>query len=51
MSGFEKWAQGYFAAKSNHDLESLIARFDPAIGYEDAVLGRRTEGADRMRAT
>lgn len=51
MSGFEEWAQGYFAAKSNHDLESLIARFDPAIGYEDAVLGRRTEGADRMRAT
>jgi len=48
---FGRWAGAYFAAKSRHDLEALGGLFDPDIGYEDAVLCRRTIGADRMRAT
>ena len=50
-AGFHRWAGGYFAAKSGHDLEALAGSFDPDIAYEDAVLCRRTTGADRMRAT
>jgi len=30
---------------------ALAGSFDPEIAYEDAVLGRRTVGAGRMRAT
>jgi hypothetical protein len=48
---FHRWAGAYFAAKSGHDLEALVGSFDPGIAYEDAVLCRRTTGADRMRAT
>jgi hypothetical protein len=50
-AGFRRWAQAYFGAKSRHDLDALAGLFDPEIGYEDAVLCRRTTGADRMRAT
>jgi SnoaL-like domain len=50
-AGFHRWAGAYFAAKSRHDLEALVGSFDPGIAYEDAVLCRRTTGADRMRAT
>jgi ketosteroid isomerase-like protein len=50
-AGFRRWAEAYFGAKSRHDLEALVGLFDPGIGYEDAVLCRRTTGADRMRAT
>jgi ketosteroid isomerase-like protein len=49
--GFQRWARDYFAAKSRHDLDALAGSFDQEIAYEDAVLGRRTVGADRMRAT
>jgi len=48
---FDAWAREYFAAKSRHDLDALAGWFDPDISYEDAVLCRRTCGADRMRAT
>lgn len=48
---FDGWARSYFAAKSRHDLDALAGAFDPDIAYEDAVLCRRTSGADRMRAT
>jgi ketosteroid isomerase-like protein len=50
-AGFHAWARKYFAAKSRHDLDALIGSFDPDIAYEDAVLCRRTAGADQMRAT
>jgi hypothetical protein len=50
-AGFQMWARRYFAAKSRHDLDTLVGSFDPAIAYEDAVLGRRTVGANQMRAT
>jgi ketosteroid isomerase-like protein len=50
-AGFQVWARRYLAAKSRHDLDTLVGFFDPDIAYEDAVLGRRTLGADRMRAT
>jgi ketosteroid isomerase-like protein len=50
-AGFDLWARSYFAAKSRHDLDALAGSFDPDIAYEDAVLCRRTSGADRMRAT
>ena len=50
-AGFQGWARDYFAAKSRHDLDALAGAFDPEIAYEDAVLGRRTVGAGRMRAT
>jgi len=48
---FQVWARRYFAAKSRHDLDTLVGSFDPDIAYEDAVLGRRTVGADQMRIT
>lgn len=48
---FEGWARRYFAAKSGHDLDGLTGLFAPGINYEDAVLCRRTHGAERMRAT
>jgi ketosteroid isomerase-like protein len=51
LAGFDGWARSYFAAKSRHDLDALVGSFDPDIAYEDAVLCRRTLGADRMRAT
>ncbi|MGD0554130.1 MAG: nuclear transport factor 2 family protein [Streptosporangiaceae bacterium] len=51
MTGFHGWARKYFAAKSRHDLDALAGSFDPDIAYEDAVLRRRTVGADRLRAT
>jgi ketosteroid isomerase-like protein len=50
-AGFPGWARDYFAAKSRHDLDALAGSFDPEIAYEDAVLGRRTAGAGRLRAT
>jgi len=50
-TGFADWAQRYFAAKSGHDLDGLAGLFCPGIDYEDAVLCRRTSGAQRMRAT
>jgi len=50
-AGFDGWARKYFAAKSRHDLDSLVGSFDPDIAYEDAVLSRRTAGADQLRAT
>jgi len=49
--GFAAWAQRYFAAKAGHDLDTLTGLFHPVIDYEDAVLCRRTHGAQRMRAT
>ena len=49
--GFGAWAQRYFAAKAGHDLDTLTGLFHPVIDYEDAVLCRRTQGAQRMRAT
>jgi hypothetical protein len=48
---FASWAEQYFAAKAGHDLDTLTGLFDPGIDYEDAVLCRRTHGADRMRST
>jgi ketosteroid isomerase-like protein len=50
-SGFGAWARRYFAAKAGHDLDTLTGLFHPVIDYEDAVLCRRTSGAQRMRAT
>src|SRR5262249_43806047 len=50
-SDFTGWAEGYFAAKSRHDLEALVGHFHDDIAYEDAVLGRRTTGRGRMRDT
>jgi ketosteroid isomerase-like protein len=48
---FDGWAQRYFAAKAAHDLDALTGLFLAGIDYEDAVLCRRTHGAERMRAT
>jgi ketosteroid isomerase-like protein len=48
---FAAWAERYFAAKSRHDLDALVGHFGADIAYEDAVLGRRTTGRDRMRDT
>jgi ketosteroid isomerase-like protein len=48
---FEHWASDYFDAKSEGDLERLVANFDDEIVYEDMVLCRRTQGAQRLRET
>jgi hypothetical protein len=48
---FGHWAERYFAAKSSHDLDTLIGCFASGISYEDAVLARNTQGAERLRAT
>jgi ketosteroid isomerase-like protein len=48
---FAGWAERYFDAKSRHDLKALVGHFGEDIAYEDAVLGRRTTGRDRMRDT